>query len=103
MYLTEQELATIRQFFSTKPVLRAYLFGSYARGEADERSDVDLLVELDYNRLDAFDFLVWPQSLRRRLKKKVDIVSGLKPRGVASRKFYERVMTDRRQVYEAQA
>lgn len=101
MYLTEREIDTIRQFFRTKPVLKAYLFGSYARGEADEQSDVDLLVELDYDRLDSLDFLIWPQSLRRRLKKKVDIVSGLRPTGVASTKLYERVMADRQQVYEA--
>ena len=103
MHLTERELDTIRAFFRTKPVLRAWLFGSYARGEADAKSDVDLLLELDYDRLDALEFLLWPQKLGRKLKKKVDVVSGLKPRGIGSRRFYERVMADRRQVYETAA
>ena len=75
MHLTEQELDTIRAFFRTKPVLRAWLFGSYARGEADETSDVDLLVNIDYQRLDVFDYLNWPHLLAQALGKKVDLGS----------------------------
>ena len=57
MHLTEQELEKIRSFFRTKPVLKAYLFGSYARGEADAESDVDLLVNLDVEKmLNGWDF-----------------------------------------------
>ena len=50
MHLSAQKLKTIRTYFQDKPVLKAYLFGSYARGEADRKSDVDILVELDYSR-----------------------------------------------------
>lgn len=32
-----------------KPVLRAFLFGSMSRGDAGPDSDIDILVELDYN------------------------------------------------------
>lgn len=103
MQLSEQQLTIIRDFCRRRPVVRAYVFGSFARGDAHEQSDVDLLLELDYSQLDALDFLAWPQLLRRRLKKKVDIVSGLKPTGIASTRFYERVMADRQQVYEAKA
>jgi predicted nucleotidyltransferase len=48
MQLSEEKLELIRNYFKTQPVLKAYLFGSYVRGEADENSDVDILVELDY-------------------------------------------------------
>lgn len=34
----------LRRYFAGAGVERALLFGSYARGEADEESDVDLLV-----------------------------------------------------------
>ena len=34
----------IVDYFKTQPVLKAWLFGSYARGEEDENSDVDILV-----------------------------------------------------------
>lgn len=101
MQLSEQQLETIRNFCRQRAVVKAYVFGSYARGEANDNSDVDLLLELDYNRLDGLDYLGWRQQLRRRLKKKVDIVSDLKPRGYASAKLYERILADRQQVYEA--
>ena len=50
MYLKENDIQTIRDYFVDKPVLKAYLFGSYSRNEADEDSDVDILVDLDYSR-----------------------------------------------------
>ena len=31
--------------FEAYPVQRGYLFGSYSRGEADEKSDIDIFVE----------------------------------------------------------
>ncbi|MCR4919045.1 MAG: nucleotidyltransferase domain-containing protein [Prevotella sp.] len=37
----------IAEYFKTQPVLKAWLFGSYARGEQREDSDVDILVEYD--------------------------------------------------------
>ena len=75
MHLTEQELDSIRTFFSTKPVLKAWLFGSYARGEASAESDVDLLVEVDYTGLDVFDYLGWAGQLAHVLGKPVDLGS----------------------------
>ena len=37
----------IAEYFKTQPVLKAWLFGSYARGEEREDSDVDVLVKFD--------------------------------------------------------
>ena len=45
--MSEQMLQTIRDYFVTQPVQRAWLFGSYARGEEREDSDVDILVDFD--------------------------------------------------------
>ena len=47
--LEDSKIETIRAYFRTRPVLRAYLFGSYVRGQADEDSDIDILVDLDYS------------------------------------------------------
>ena len=33
----------IAEYFKTQPVLKAWLFGSFARGEETENSDVDIL------------------------------------------------------------
>ena len=38
---------TISSYFATQPVQKAWLFGSYARGEETADSDVDILVVFD--------------------------------------------------------
>lgn len=48
-----------------------YLFGSYAKGRATEKSDVDLLVAMPLNGLKFFGLV---ESLREGLKKKVDVL-----------------------------
>jgi predicted nucleotidyltransferase len=82
MNLSPVDLQAIRAFFADKPVLRAYLFGSYARGEADETSDVDLLVELDYDQPIGLGFISMKLDLEERLGRRVDLVSsqGVSPR-----------------------
>lgn len=81
MHLSKQKLKAITTYFQDKPVLKAYLFGSYARGEADRKSDVDILVELDYSQKIGMAFFAWHMELEELLKKKVDVVSanGLSP------------------------
>ncbi|MDE7153812.1 MAG: nucleotidyltransferase domain-containing protein [Muribaculaceae bacterium] len=37
----------IQEYMSTKPILRAWLFGSYSRGEETPESDIDILVDYD--------------------------------------------------------
>jgi len=60
-----------------KPVKRAYLFGSAAREEENEQSDIDILVELDYSQPIGLGFVRMKLELEDLLKKKVDIVSDL--------------------------
>lgn len=57
------------------------VFGSVARGEADEHSDVDFLVEMEPGR-SLFDMGGLLMDLRELLGRRVDVVSvgGLKPR-----------------------
>ena len=40
----------IRRYLATQPVEKAWLFGSFARGEENPKSDVDLLVTFDHSR-----------------------------------------------------
>lgn len=53
-------------------VKEIYLFGSYARGEADESSDLDFLVFGGEN-FKLTNILALGEELREVLKKKVDI------------------------------
>lgn len=75
MRITESEIAVIRQYFQDKPVLKAFVFGSYVRGDADGESDLDILVELDYNEHIGLGFINMQLELQDMLHKKVDLVS----------------------------
>ena len=46
---TEALTRKIADYFKTQPVNRAWLFGSFARGEETADSDIDILVEYDEN------------------------------------------------------
>lgn len=58
-----------------RPVLKAYLFGSYASGTAVDESDVDILVELDYSQKIGLQFIQMKLDLEKILDKEVDLVS----------------------------
>lgn len=55
-------------------VKKAGIFGSYARGEAGKRSDVDILVELKKGGT-LFDLIGLKFELEKTLKKKVDVLT----------------------------
>ena len=80
MKLSHQQIKVITDFFSKQPVLKAYLFGSFGRGEGTESSDIDLLVELDYEQRIGLEFIQMQIDLQKLLGKKVDLVSA---RGVS--------------------
>ena len=71
---TEHIKQVITDYFKAKPVKKVWLFGSYARGEADEVSDVDLLLDLDLNAKIGIEFYSWFRELAEILNKKTDLV-----------------------------
>lgn len=75
MMLDTGKIETIKKYFQTRPVLKAYLFGSYVRGEADLQSDIDILVDLDYSQKIGFQFIQMKIDLENLLKIRVDLVS----------------------------
>lgn len=62
-------------FFKTQPVLKAWLFGSFARGEETAKSDVDILVVLDNSQPVGLKFFRMWGDLERLLNRKVDLVT----------------------------
>ena len=68
-------IEAIREYFKTQPVLKAWLFGSYARGEETPDSDVDILVDLDYSKPVGLEFIQMQLDLQVLLKKPIDLVS----------------------------
>ncbi len=75
MKLEKRKIENIKNYFKTRPVLKAYLFGSYARGQADNSSDIDILVDLDYNQRIGLGFIQMQIDLEEILKTRVDLVS----------------------------
>lgn len=75
MQLSTIELDLIKHYFTAQPVIKAYLFGSYSRGEADTNSDIDILVELDYSQGIGWNYFGMKEDLEEKLNKRVDIVS----------------------------
>ena len=74
-------------------VERVYLFGSYARGEADADSDVDILIES--GRIDSYLGIGKLYSrLNRAFEKDLDIVPS-----DASQEFIDRIRPDLMLVY----
>ena len=67
-----QQLAS---YFSTQPVLKAWLFGSVSRHEDTPESDVDILVALDKSQPIGLKFFGMWNDLQDMLHKKVDLVS----------------------------
>ncbi len=66
----------LKEYFHDKPVNKAYLFGSLVREETTKTSDIDVLVELDYdNGANYFLFYDMQQELSKLLNSKVDLVS----------------------------
>lgn len=77
MASSEEILATLREqrvvLSRRYPIQRMALFGSWARGEAREDSDVDVLVEVDPSI--GLRFVDLGEELEKALGRRVDLVS----------------------------
>lgn len=65
----------LSEYFKTQPVLKAWLFGSYSRGEQREDSDVDIFIVLDYSQHIGLRFFGMYEDLKEMLGREVDLVS----------------------------
>ena len=76
----ETIIKLIADYFKTQPVLKAWLFGSYSRGEQCEDSDVDILIVPDQG-VGLFKLSGMHLDLQNILKIRVDLVTekGLLP------------------------
>lgn len=67
---------SIQAYFKTQPISRAWLFGSYSRGEERDDSDIDLIVQYDRtkHRVGLFTIVGIQQHLQQLLGRKIDLV-----------------------------
>jgi uncharacterized protein len=97
MDLKEKDIQIIRDYFISKPVLKAYLFGSYSRNQADSDSDVDILVDLDYSQHIGLGFVQMKFDLEQKLQKPVDLVSSQ----AITKRLLPYINRDKKLIYES--
>lgn len=74
--MSTEMIQTIRDFFATQPIEKAWLFGSYARGEERDDSDVDILVIFDpKEHVSLLTHIKIQYALEDKLGKKVDLIT----------------------------
>lgn len=103
IYAFEELQRIICPILQNYGVRRAYLFGSYARGDASEKSDVD--IRIDGGRIKSmFGLGAMYEEMTQALKKPVDIVTteALEHQANANRtkKFFGNIKEDERLIYE---
>ena len=65
---------TIRDYFKTRPVDKAWVFGSFSRGEERPDSDVDILITLVPGTRMGLQFFGMIIDLEKLLNRPVDLV-----------------------------
>lgn len=78
-------------------VKKLSLFGSYARGEADDESDVDFLIDRGNGKIrSAFSYMAFVLDLEDELKCHVDVVTT----GIPDKEFLNEIQQDEVFLYE---
>ena len=72
---TKVMIQLIADYFKTQPVLKAWLFGSFSRGEETSDSDIDILVVLDESQHVGMKFFGMYEDLKALLGRNVDLVT----------------------------
>jgi predicted nucleotidyltransferase len=92
--LTEEQILSLIKshkddFHERYGVYRIGLFGSFARNEQTEASDVDIAIEMEPAKKNIHNFLAFKRHLEKELGRKVDlgIEGAMKPE---ARKFIEK-------------
>ena len=79
---TQAMKQTLADYFKTQPVVKAWLFGSFARGEETQTSDVDILFVPDKTQhFSLFTMGGMYEDLKELLGREVDLITvgGLMP------------------------
>ncbi len=80
--LTPQTKATIKAICAQHGAFNVRIFGSVARGQANQNSDLDLLVDYDLDKISPWFPVRLIRDLENLLDTKVDVVT---PKGLKAR------------------
>ncbi|NTW75997.1 MAG: nucleotidyltransferase family protein [Candidatus Moranbacteria bacterium] len=90
-----RELKSLTPLFDAGGVSYAGVFGSFARGEAHESSDIDLLVRLD-RRLSLLQLIRLERELSEKAGRQIDLVT----EDALSPFIRDEIMHDLKTIYE---
>ena len=88
---------TILKYFQEQPISKAWIFGSFSRGEETVESDIDIMVSfLPDAKVGLFKFNQIKEDLENLTGRSIDLVTetSLMPFAI------ENVMADRKLIYE---
>ncbi len=71
IYTVEEIAKILEEFLKSKPVYQVILFGSYAKKEANQKSDIDLVIDTK-SQLRGFDLLKLICEIKEKLQKEID-------------------------------
>ena len=101
VYRMDELTEKIRPIAESYNIDKVYLFGSYARGEAIEESDIDLIVNAE--KLKGLKFFGFYEDLKEAFQKKVDLITeeqiNRSRNNPLYQRFIEELETDRKVIY----
>ncbi len=71
IYTIEEIKKILKEILNDKPVYQVILFGSYAKREATNKSDIDLIIDTN-SQLKGFALLKLIYQIEEKLQKEVD-------------------------------
>lgn len=73
--MDSQIISKLQEYFKTQPIKKAWIFGSYARGEENNYSDLDIMVEYECGyRPGLFGISKIMEDLKKLIGKNIDLV-----------------------------
>ena len=99
MYTQQEIVNMLTPIFEQFPIKRAALFGSYARGDQTNESDVDIILELDYAKQGVCNFYIFWDELEDKIKLKADVIT-FDSLNTVPASFSKRILEEARYIYE---
>ena len=96
--ITLNELTDIMlPVINESPIRKVIVFGSYARGEATDDSDIDIVIDSD-GKLNGMNFFIYADKLAKALPIKSDIFESIEIQKPSS--LYTQILTEGVVIYE---